>query len=257
MSRALRALTAALLFALATPFATPSRAQAEGRGELFTAVEIEGWDFSSFDEKILKAVTKAAEPGADKSARREAAAALAERGNFFRDSALPQFYKYALGDFRNAARFRPGDDDSKRKAKELADIYESLGRPVPQYGNAKSGDVYLVELFQTKPKRIALEPGGSYADTGDASERAARVYGLDARAGQTLSVAVTPGEPAGKGANGVAVFDLYLEEMPGRRRALDVGSGGADYTLHAGGKYLIRVYSKAGWSAYVLKATLK
>ena len=253
MSRTLLTLTtAALLFALASLHAPASKAQDDAGEKFFTAVVIDGLDLSSYNEKIQWAVLKAGESGAGARERRAAAAAFAERGNFFRDLAVPEFYKYALGDFRHAARFNPGDRDSKKKAKELEGIYEMLGLPVPQFGNTKSGDGHTFEVYVTRPQQIAFEPDKVFRESGDVTERAAFLYELDARAGQTVSIDVRPA--SGKGN---AVFDLYFVEHRGRRNAFVLESGVADIELPASGKYQIRVYSKAGPSRYELKASLK
>lgn len=257
MRRTLLTLAAALLFALASTHAPASEAQ-DGKGhddaeeKFFTAVVIDGLDLSSYNEKVERAVLKAGESGAGARERRDAAAAFAERGNFFRNLRVPEFYKYALGDFRHAARFNAGDRDSKAKAKELEGIYEMLGRPAPPFGNTKSGDGYTFELYVTRPQQIAFEPDKVFRESGDVTERAAFLYEFDALAGQTLSVDVRPA--SGKGN---AVFDLYFVERRGRRNAFGLGSGAADSKLPASGKYQIRVYSKAGPSRYELKASLK
>jgi len=251
--RTLSTLTAALLLlALALLSVPTSKAQDEGGGKIFTTVEMKGLDLSSYDDKIRAAVLRDIEPRAGRSAKRAVAAALAARGNFFREQGIPSFYKYALGDFRSAVRFRPDDKDSKQKADEIVSIYESLGRPVPQNGSADSGGGYPVELYRTTPERIPLEPGKSYAHEGSVFPRVAYVYEFDGRAGQKVSIAVAPNE--GKGS---FVFDLYEVERRGRRRALDLGSARADYTLPLTGKYLIHVYSKSGGSDYVLTASMK
>lgn len=252
MSRTLSTLAVALLFALAPLSASTAKPQDEGEGEIFTTVELKGWDLSSYDDKIRDAVLRDIEPRAGRSARRALAAALAARGNFFRDQGIPSFYKYALGDFRRAVRFRPDDKDSKQKADEIVEIYESLGRPVPQNGNTDSGGGYPVELYKTTPERIPLEPGKSYAYDGGVFARVGYVYEFDGLAGQKVSVAV-----ASKEGKSSVVFDLYEIELRGRRRALDLGSARADYTLPLKGKYLISVYSKSGGSDYVLTASMK
>jgi len=245
-------LAVALLFALAPLSAGAAGAQGEAKGELFTTVELKGLDLSAYDDKILEAVLREMEPRSGRSARRAVAAALAARGNFFRDQGIPSFYKYALGDFRHAVRFWPGDKDSKRKADEIVRIYESLGRPVPQNGNTEARGFYPVELYRTTPERIPLEPGKSYAYAGSVSARAAYVYEFVALAGQKLSVAVAPKEGKGE-----VVFDIYEIEARGRKRAFVMGLRRADYALPLRGKYLIRVYSESGGSDYVLTASMK
>ncbi len=255
MSRKLSTFASALLLALALAHAAGAQS-APARVELFTTVEIEGWDLSSYDEKVREAVTKAGAKGACESERRAASDALAERANFFRDVGLPSFYKYALGDFRHALRFDPDDSDSKEKAGEIVSIYEGLKRPVPQNGNVKSGDINLVEMFKTTPRLMAFGPDKSYEHREDLPGRAAFVYEFAALAGQRLSVDV---RPHGRGGEQVgtsdAVFDLYLEDARGRT-ALVEGAARKNYTLPTEGKYLIRVYSKAGQSDYFLQARL-
>jgi hypothetical protein len=261
MSRRLQTLTAALLFALAPVFARasapPSQGELQLRPELFTRVEMKGWDFTYYDERVRRAVVRASAPRAGRRLRRAAAAALLERANFFRDQGVPAFYKYALGDYRHALRFWPGNAEAKEKSEEIVSIYEAMKRPVPQNGNAEDGGVHLVELYDTTPEQIALEPGKSFAFSGDLYGRAAYVYEFDARAGQRLNISVGPKERRAGRRGASVVFDLsFVERRSGARNAQDLGSTGTNYKVPVSGKYQVRVYSKAGGSDYVLKVGL-
>jgi hypothetical protein len=213
------------------------------------AVE-DGWDISALDERIRAAVAKAEAPGAGARERRAAAAFLA-RANVLRDLGMPAFYKFALGDLRRVLRFEPGNAEAREKAEEIIDIYRSMARPVPEYGNAGPGGRYTVEMFRTTPRRVAFGPGGLFRDAGPAvSALVARAYEFDARAGQKLSVTLTP-----KGGRGV-VIDLLLRDPAGPQRVVE-GANSRRYVLPSGGKYLLRVYSKREPSAYELRARLR
>lgn len=215
----------------------------------FTTVEVVGWDVSAFDEKVREAVSKANAPGAGEAARRAAGAALAERANFFRDAGNPVFYKYALGDFRHALRFRPDDAESRERAGEIVSIYEAMRRPVPTNGELKTGGLYLVEVYRTTPQRLTFESGKAHIGEMYLSDRAAFVYEFEALAGQELSVVLKP-----KG-EGVAVFDLL--HATGDGRPLVRGAKQKRYLLPSEGKYLLRVRSKEGVAGYELNAELR
>ncbi len=218
----------------------------------FTFVEVVGWDFSAFDERVREAVSKANAPGAGASERRAAAEALAERAEFFWNAAQPAFYKFALGDFRHVLRFRPDDAETRRRAGEIVDIYKSMARPVPTNGEAESGGRPLVELYRTTPKRLAFGPGAAHAkESGEVSERVAFVYEFEAQAGQRLGVEL------GSKNKGGPVFDRLLLEPPGVARALVKGERAKSLLLPSEGKYLIRVSTKGGESGYELRAELK
>ena len=256
-------LTAALLFTLAPMFASASLPSPSAQGELrlrpelFTRVEMKGWDFTYYDDRVRRAVVRASARRAGRALKRAAAAAFLERANFFREQGVPAFYKYALGDYRHALRFRPGNAEAKEKSEEIVSIYESLGRPVPQNGNVEDEGVYLVELYDTTPEPLDLEPGKSYAFSGDLYGRAAYVYEFAARAGQRLSVAVGPKEQRAVRRGAAVVYDLsFVERRNGARNAQVLGSTSTDYKVPVSGKYQIRVYSKAGDSGYVLKVRL-
>jgi hypothetical protein len=87
------------------------------------------------DAKIEKAATKAKAPGASAADREAAAAAYLERGNFYYTAGNPMLYKYALGDFRRVLRFDPGNEEAKKKVKQIEDIYTySIHKPIPDNG---------------------------------------------------------------------------------------------------------------------------
>lgn len=234
-------LCAALLFG-----ARPAWAQAFKTIENVTA---EGWDISALDERIRAAVTKAEAPGAGPRERRAAAAALLARANLFRDEGDPRLYRFALGDFRRVLRFQPRNAEAREKADEIASIYRSMARPVPEYGNANPDGGYTVEMFRPRPRRIEFGPGGLFKDeVPEVSPLVARVYEVEARAGQALSVSV------GSARAGGAVFDLFRSDAPGKFVS---GARSRRYVLPSAGKYLIRVYTKGVRAGFVLTAELR
>ena len=123
-----------LVAALAAALAVCAQAARPAPREEFATVEIKGWDISSFDEKIRGALSKANARGAGEAERRAAANALSERADFFYDAGQPSFYKFALGDYRRALRYDPGNAEARAKMDEIVAIYQSMGRPVPTNG---------------------------------------------------------------------------------------------------------------------------
>lgn len=236
---AVAALAAALAVCAQTP---PPAPRAE-----FATVEVEGWDFSSFDEEIREAVSKANARGAGEAERRAAAAALSARADFFYEAGEPVFYRFALGDYRRVLRLRPDDARARERADTIAGIYRSMARPVPTYGEARPDGSLPVELFRTKPRRLDLDPGKLLADTGDVTDRVAFVYEFAGRAGQSLRVRVKSRDEA--------VFDLLLRQ-PGGPLALVKGRRVTRRPLPSDGEYLIRVYSRHGAADYELNVEL-
>lgn len=94
-----------------------------------------GMDTAALDAKIEKADAKAKAAGATQADKNAAAAALLERGNVYRDAGQPALYKFALGDYRRALRYQPGNTEAREKMNEIVGIYQSMGRPVPENGN--------------------------------------------------------------------------------------------------------------------------
>lgn len=90
---------------------------------------------AKLDPKVEKAEAKAKSSGANEADKKEAAAAYVERGNVFYQAGNPRLYRYALRDFRRALRYDPSNAEAKQKADQLVEIYESMGRPVPDLGN--------------------------------------------------------------------------------------------------------------------------
>ncbi|MBV9924378.1 MAG: hypothetical protein JOZ96_04995 [Acidobacteria bacterium] len=239
------------LLSLALTLAAALAAFAQTPPGDFKEVEVVGWDYSDFDEKIREAVSKANERGAGEAERRAAAEALSARADFFWKAGAPSLYKYALGDYRQVLRLRPDDAEARERLDTIVNIYEQLSRPVPANGEAKPGERAPVELFKTTPKPLSFEPGKPYAENGEVFERVAFVYKFEALAGQRLSVEVKPQYKA------VAFFDLLAQEAGGTRALLKRATKD-DYLLPAAGSYLIRVYAKGeGRAGYSLSAELR
>jgi hypothetical protein len=87
------------------------------------------------DAKIEKAAAKAKAAGAAAADKKAAADAYLERGNFYYTAGNPMLYRYALGDFRRALRYDPGNEEAKEKVKQIEDIYTySVHKPIPDNG---------------------------------------------------------------------------------------------------------------------------
>jgi hypothetical protein len=248
-----KSVTKTRALALLVVLAAALHLNAQSATELFTTVEIEGWDFSSFDVKVKEAVSKANAADAGERERQAAADALRERADFFWGAGEPSLYKFALGDYRNILRFHLGDKEATERVDMLTSIYTSMRRPVPENGNAKSSARYLVETFKTKPKQIAFKSGDDFADGRTLhTQRVAYVYELDAHAGQHLEIRVVPSD---KNIANVAVFDLVREDTAGP--PLASGARRGDYLLPSDGKYLIRVYTTNEDAGYEVRVELK
>ena len=87
------------------------------------------------DAKIQKAEAKAKAAGAGEADKKAAAAAYFERADYFRDQGSPALYKFALRDYRIGLRYDPSAKESRAKMDEIVQIYQSMGRPVPDLGN--------------------------------------------------------------------------------------------------------------------------
>lgn len=87
------------------------------------------------DAKIQKAEAKAKAAGASDADKKAAAAAYFERANFFRDQGDPRLYRFALRDYRIGLRYDPSAKESRARMDEIVQIYQSMGRPVPDLGN--------------------------------------------------------------------------------------------------------------------------
>ena len=48
---------------------------------------------------------------------------------------MPVLYKFALADYRRGLRYDPTNKDARDKMDEIVQIYQSMGRPVPELGN--------------------------------------------------------------------------------------------------------------------------
>jgi hypothetical protein len=87
------------------------------------------------DAKIEKAEAKAKAAGAGEADKKAAAAAYFERADFFRDQGNPSLYRFALRDYRIGLRYDPSASGPRRRMDEIVQIYQSMGRPVPDLGN--------------------------------------------------------------------------------------------------------------------------
>lgn len=94
-----------------------------------------GMDTAALDAKISKAEAKAQAKNAKPADKLAAAAAYMERANLFMNAGRPQLYKFALRDYRRTLRYQPDNAEAQQSAKTIVDIYNSMGRPVPELGN--------------------------------------------------------------------------------------------------------------------------
>ena len=94
-----------------------------------------GPDTSALDKKIEQAEAKAKAQGATQADKSAVAAAYLERANIFYSAGQPMLYKFALRDFRRALRYDPNNAEAREKQDQIVQIYQSMGRPVPELGN--------------------------------------------------------------------------------------------------------------------------
>lgn len=92
-------------------------------------------DTAALDKKVEEAEMKAKAPKATPDARMAAAAAYLARGNFYYNAGNPSLYKFALRDFRRTLRYDPNNEEARAKQQQITEIYQSMGRPVPDLGN--------------------------------------------------------------------------------------------------------------------------
>ena len=118
----------------ASPLA-PAHGAPQGTDEQSPARTSSSIDTSALDQKIEQAEAKAKAPNATQTDKRLAAAAYLERGNIFYSAGNPSLYKFALRDFRRTLRYDPNNEEARAKQDQIVQIYESLGRPVPDLGN--------------------------------------------------------------------------------------------------------------------------
>jgi hypothetical protein len=115
---------------LATSHGAPQDTSAQPMGRTSAPL-----DTSALDQKIEQAEAKAKAPNAAQTDRLAAAAAYLERANVFYNAGNPSLYKFALRDFRITLRYDPQNKEARAKQDQIVQIYESLGRPVPDLGN--------------------------------------------------------------------------------------------------------------------------
>ncbi|HEX8891497.1 MAG TPA: hypothetical protein VF779_20280 [Pyrinomonadaceae bacterium] len=92
-------------------------------------------DTSALDKKIEQAEAKAKAAKASDTDKKAAAAAYVERANVFYNAGQPMLYKFALRDFRLALRYDPSNEEAVSKRDQIVQIYQQMGRPVPDLGN--------------------------------------------------------------------------------------------------------------------------
>src|ERR1044071_3869790 len=90
-------------------------------------------DTAALDKKVEEAEAKA--PKATQTEKQAAAAAYLARGNFYYSAGNPSLYKFALRDFRRTLRYDPNNEEARAKQQQITEIYQSMGRPVPDLGN--------------------------------------------------------------------------------------------------------------------------
>ena len=86
-------------------------------------------------DKVVQAEAKAKSAKATPADKQAAAKAFIERGNVFYEAGQPRLYKYALRDFRIAARLDPTNAEAAGKRDQIVQIYQQMNRPVPTLGN--------------------------------------------------------------------------------------------------------------------------
>jgi tetratricopeptide (TPR) repeat protein len=92
-------------------------------------------DTAALDKKIEQAEAKAKAPKASDADKKAAASAYVERANVFYNAGQPMLYKFALRDFRLALRYDPSNEEALSKRDQIVQIYQQMGRPVPDLGN--------------------------------------------------------------------------------------------------------------------------
>lgn len=92
-------------------------------------------DTAALDRKVEEAEAKAKAPKATPDEKQAAAAAYLARGNVFYNAGNPSLYKFALRDFRRTLRYDPANAEARAKQQQITEIYQSMGRPVPDLGN--------------------------------------------------------------------------------------------------------------------------
>ena len=92
-------------------------------------------DTAALDKKIEQAEAKAKSPKATDADKKTAAAAYVERGNIFYNAGQPMLYKFALRDFRIALRYDSTNEEARSKKDQIEQIYQQMGRPIPELGN--------------------------------------------------------------------------------------------------------------------------
>ncbi|HKQ53286.1 MAG TPA: hypothetical protein VJT74_13010 [Pyrinomonadaceae bacterium] len=99
------------------------------------AAQSSGTDTTALDAKVAEAEAKAKAAGATAADKKAAAFAYLARANVFYTAGNPSLYKFALRDFRRTLKYDPANEEARAKKQQIEDIYQSMGRPVPDLGN--------------------------------------------------------------------------------------------------------------------------
>lgn len=113
----------------------PSHGGAGGGGAAAGSSSKPPVETPELDAKIQKAEAKAKAAGAGDADKKAAAAAYFERADFYRDQGMPALYKFALADYRRGLRYDPSAREARGRMDEIVQIYQSMGRPVPELGS--------------------------------------------------------------------------------------------------------------------------
>lgn len=117
------------------PGVAPSHGDSGTAGPASSAPTTPPVETPELDAKIQKAEAKAKAAGASEADKKAAASAYFERADFFRGQGDPKLYRFALRDYRIGLRYDPTAREPRAKMDEIVQIYQSMGRPVPDLGN--------------------------------------------------------------------------------------------------------------------------
>jgi hypothetical protein len=242
-----RRLLAALLAALAASWLTaaPPASSAQGRRNPHASQV----NTRELDLRIARAESRLAAPNATRADRAAAAAAYVERGNIYFAAGTPSLYRFALGDFRRAAKYDPANSEAREKAARIVGVFDSMGRPVPTNGDEPAE---RLEEMIAKAERLSFagEPV-SAAATGEVARGAVRDYAVTIPAGRRVSVRIAPRE--GPARNPVS-FNFY-EARDGAAVRLALGQTDWSGDLEREAQYIIRVGPLTHGARYRLEVT--
>jgi hypothetical protein len=201
------------------------------------------------DLRIARAESRLAAAGATDADRAAAAEAYLARGNVYYAAGTPALYKFALGDYRRALRYRPSLGEAREKAGQITSIYESMGRPLPTNGDEPAE---RLEEMTAKAERLTFagDPSAAAA-AGEIARGAVRDYVMTIPAGRRVRVRLTPAD--GPARNPVA-FNFY-EAREGAAVRLALGATDWSGDLERESQYLVRVGPLTHGARYRLEVT--